>query len=156
MLDAFIKPLTVISNAIAQRLHIWLRRKPKLHVHFHPNTGVWAIGTDGTNKIMQVGFQADFTHDDPSQTLILVDAFPEGTQATLHFRESITIEPEMLVTPEYQIWMMVTPVVEQEGKNWTGQIIFVDQFKRKYKSKERFEFRWGGGSSNKQNTPDGA
>jgi hypothetical protein len=148
VVEVFARPLAVISNAIAKRLAILLRRKPKLHVHFHPSTGVWCLAGDGKDlTIMQVGFQADFTHDDPEQTLILVDAFPESTHAKYPFRDSITIEAEELVEPEHQIWMMVTPVVGEEGKNWKGRIVFVDQFKRKYKCKEEFEFMWAGGKS---------
>jgi len=147
LVEVFIKPLAVISNAISERLAILLRRKPKLHVHFRPITGVWCVASDGIIKIMQVGFAADLTHDDPRQTLILVDAFPEGTRSKFPFHNQITIGPAELVSPEHQIWMMVTPVVGEEGKNWTGRVVFVDQFKRKYMSEERFEFMWGGGKT---------
>jgi hypothetical protein len=142
VVEVFTKPLAVISNAIAERLEIFFRRKPKLHVHFHPHTGVWCLANDGNMKIMQVGFAADFTHDDPRQTLILVDAFPEGAHSKYPFHDDITIGLEELVTPEHQIWMMVTPVVGEEGKNWEGRIVFVDQFKQKHKGKEKFEFMW--------------
>jgi hypothetical protein len=119
--------------------------KPKLHVHFHPVSGVWCLASDGQTKIMQIGFMADITHDDPRQTLILIDAFPEGTRSKFHFHNRIVIRAEELVSPEYQIWMMVTPVVGKEFSNWNGRIVFVDQFKRKYKSEDTFEFMWGGG-----------
>jgi len=104
---------------------------------------VWCIALAGTEKWMQVGFSADFTHDDPEQTLILIDAFPEGTRTAHPFREHIEIAPSELVTPEYQVWMMVKPVVSEEGKNWTTRIVFVDQLKRRYKS-QRVEFTWAG------------
>jgi hypothetical protein len=147
VVEIFTKPLAVVSNAVAERLELRFRRKPKLHVHFHPTTGLWCLAHQGDKKIMQVGFSADFTHDDPKQTIILVDAFPEGAHSELQFGDYIEIPPEELVTPNHQVWMMVTPVVGEEGKNWKGRIVFVDHWRRKYKSKERFEFMWVGGKS---------
>jgi hypothetical protein len=76
-----------------------------------------------------------------------VDAFPEGTRSEVQFNNYIEVPPEELVTPECQAWMMVTPVVGKEGTNWKGRILFVDQWKRKYKSKEKFEFMWVGKNS---------
>lgn len=146
VVEIFTKPLAAISDAIAERLRLLFRRKPKLHVHFHPTTGLWCLASQGGKKIMQVGFVADFTHDDPRQTIILVDAFPEGTRSELQLFDYITIPPEELVKVGHHIWRMVTPVVGEEGKNWKGRIVLVDQGKRKYKSME-FEFIWVGGKS---------
>lgn len=142
--ETFTKPLAAVSNAITERLALRFRRKPKLHVHFHATTGLWCLASQGGKKIMQVGFVADFTHDDPTQTIILVDAFPDGTRSELRLFDYITIPPEELVRLRHHLWRMVTPVVGEEGKNWKGRIVLVDQWKRKYKSKE-FEFMWVGG-----------
>lgn len=153
IVEVFTKPLAAVSNSIAERLELRFRRKPKLHVHFHPATGIWCLAHQGEKKIMQAGFGADFTHDDPKQTIILVDAFPESARSELSFRDYIDIPPEELVTPDYQVWMMATPVVGQEGENWSGRIIFVDQWKRKYKSEDTFEFKWVGGTNSTVASP---
>jgi hypothetical protein len=147
VVEIFTKPLSVASNSIAERLELRLRRKPTLHIHFHPMTGLWCLAHRGDMKIMQIGFMADFTRDDPRQTIILMDSFPEGARSELPFQNYIEIPPEEIVTPQYQVWMMVTPVVGTEGKNWKGRIVFVDQWKRKYKSKEKFEFTWVSGKN---------
>jgi hypothetical protein len=81
---------------------------------------------------------------DPHQTIILIEAFLKGTKPKFHFDEQIDIDPEELVTPEYNVHFMVTPVIGEEGESWTGPVIFIDQLHRKYKTKE-VEFKWAGG-----------
>ena len=39
--------------------------------------------------------------------------------------------------------ILVTPVVGTKGKDWTGRLIFVDQFDRRYKS-PKYTFKWAG------------
>lgn len=147
IVEVFAKPLAAVSNAIANRLKLRFRRKPKLHVHFHPATGLWCLARQAHKEIMQIGFVADLTHDDPNQTVILMDAFPEGARSELPFFDYITIPPEEWIKPGRHIWMMVTPVLAEKGRNWKGRIVFVDQWKRKYKSEEEFEFLWMGGKN---------
>jgi hypothetical protein len=144
IVEPFTKPLGVVSNAVSKRLEILLKRKPRLYVNFHPTTSLWCLIPAGDERIMEVTFTADFTHDDPDQTVLLIEAFLEGTKPKFHFDEPIDIDPEELVTSECPISLMVTPVVGEEGKNWTGRVIFIDQLHRTYKTK-KVEFKWAGG-----------
>jgi hypothetical protein len=144
IVEVFTKPLGVVSDAISTRLTILLKRKPRLYVNFHPTPSLWCLGRAGHEPFMQVMFMADFTHDDPDQTLLLIDAFLKRTEPIVHFHEPIDIDPEELVTPEYCVSLMVKPVIGEEGKNWRGRIYFTDQLHRTYRTKN-VEFKWAGG-----------
>jgi hypothetical protein len=146
IVDVFTKPLAVVSDAVSTRLKILLKRKPRLFVNVHPDTSLWCIARAGDERIMQMMFMADFTHDDPDQTIILIEAFLKGTKPKFHFDEPIDIDPEELVTPKYNVHFMVIPFIGEEGKNWTGQIYFIDQLHRTYRTKN-VEFKWAGGPS---------
>ena len=101
----------------------------------------WCIALQGSNEMMQVTFVADINHDDTKHALVIVDAYPQGTKAQLSMIDKFTLPPETIVTQ--RIAMFVSPVVAETGKAWTGRIILVDQFKRKYKT-DRATFRWVG------------
>jgi hypothetical protein len=83
---------------------------------------------------------ADFTHDGPREALIIVNAYPEGSKAWHPF-EKFDIPTHHLIEEHPSIF--ANPVVGQKGKDWTGRIIFVDQFGRKYKS-PKHTFKWAG------------
>ena len=137
------KPLGVMSDALSKRLEVWLRRKPRLFVNFHPNTLRWGLAQAGRERMMQVIFMADLSHDDPDSTIILIDGVIKGTGSKLPFRDPITVKPEGLVTVRYPISLIVGPVVGEEGKVLKGRIVFIDQFHRSYKTKT-VEFKWAG------------
>jgi hypothetical protein len=143
VVEVFIRPLDVVSNALSGRLEILLKRKPRLFVNFHPMSAFWCLAFSGKQRAMQVSFMADFSHDDPEQTILLIDAYLKGAKPWLRFDEPIDVAPEELVTPKYQVHFMVTPIIAPVGKNWTGRIIFIDQWHRRYKTK-KFEFVWMG------------
>lgn len=144
IIEVVTKPLAVVSDAVSTRLKILLRRKPRLLVNFHPGTPMWCLAHAGTEPLMQMMFMADFTHDDPDQTIILIEAYLKGAKPKFHFQELIAIDAEELVTPRYNVHFMVTPVIGDEGKDWTGRVYFIDQFHRAYKTR-KVEFRWAGG-----------
>ncbi len=143
MVDVFTRPLDVVSNALSGRLEILLKRKPRLYVNFHPMMGHWGLAFSGEARAMQVCFMADFSHDDPDQTLLLIDAYIKGTKPWIKFEEPIKISPGRLVRSNYVEDIMVTPIIAPLGKNWTGRIIFIDQYHRRYRTK-KFEFNWTG------------
>ena len=145
VLEIFTKPLKVVSDAVSLRLELWLRRKPKLHVNFHSPVCVWCLAHEGDTKLMQIYFVGDFNHDDPEQTLFLMNAYVKGTKARFPLGDQIEIGPEEIVSPT-NVTFMVTPVVGEEGKNWKGKLIFIDQFHREHKTQE-CEFQWVGGQS---------
>jgi len=141
LVDVFIKPLRVVSDAIAIRTEVLLRRKPRVYVNFHPLSSYWCLAREGDTPIMQIGFAADFSHDDPEQDVLVIDAHPKGTR-TRYPCEKFCVRPNELVSPR-QINLMVVPVVGEEGKNWKGRLVLVDQWKRRYKI-EKYEFMWAG------------
>jgi hypothetical protein len=143
ILDVLMRPLDVASNAISGRLEILLKRKPRLFVNFHPLMELWCLAFAGDKKIMQVCFMADFSHDDPDQTILLIDAYLKGTKPWMRFDEPIRIPPGQLVRSKHVEDFFVTPIIGTPGKNWTGRIIFKDHLHRPYKS-EKFEFVWTG------------
>jgi hypothetical protein len=144
VVEVVTKPLAVVSEAVSTRLEILLKRKPRLFVNFHPGTTIWCLAHAGTEPLMQMMFMADFTHDDPDQTVILVEVYLKGTKPKFHFQDPVDIDPEELVTPNFNVHFMVTPVIGEEGKSWTGRIYFIDQLHRTYKTK-KVEFKWAGG-----------
>jgi len=78
------------------------------------------------------------THDDPEQTVIVMDAFPEGTK-TYKLSERIAIPPGEPV--DHVISALVTPVVGTPGQTWTGRLVLVDQFRRRHKTEKiAFDF----------------
>ena len=89
---------------------------------------------------MQVMFTVDLTHDDPKESLIIVDAHPEGTQSSLPF-DKFAINPHQLV--ERRVTIFVQPVLGKKDKDWNGHIIFIDQFRRHYKT-QKTTFRAAG------------
>jgi hypothetical protein len=146
-LENLTKPFSSIVTPIAQRIGNRLgHRKPRLYVHFNSPQMLWCIAeqkqTNGTAvEMMQIWFWADFNHDDEQQTLILTDAYPEGTSPQMGMISKFAIPPGMLVNQ--QVAAFVSPVKALRGNPWVGRFVLVDQFQRKYKTK-RVTFRWAG------------
>jgi hypothetical protein len=93
---------------------------------------------------MQLIFMADFSHDDEKHSLLLIDAYIKGTKPWVgNGNDPVKIEPCHLIRDRYINGILVTPVVGEPGKNWTGRIIFIDQFHRKYNT-DRQEFVFTG------------
>jgi hypothetical protein len=90
---------------------------------------------------MQVVCSASFTHDDLTQAMIIVDAYPEGTTPQVMAMQEFTIPPQEMV--KERIMVIVGPVVAKKGKSWTGRIVLVDQFLRKHKT-QKVTFKWVG------------
>lgn len=143
IVEPLLRPLNVVSHAISERLAHWLSRKPKLFVTFHPQPMSWCLAWWGEEPGMQLVFMADFTHDDPHRTLLLIGAYLKGTKSLQNFFEPIEIPPRKLITPQYTLFLFVHPVIGTAGQPWKGRIIFVDQFKRPHKS-EKVEFKFTG------------
>lgn len=122
-----------IATPVAERIAARLKRKPRLYANFHPVGCLWGLGRQGDEPLMQVRFEVDLTHDDPEESLIIVDAHPEGTHLKIPF-EKFVIPPRQLV--ERTLAIFVQPVVGEKGKDWTGHIVLVDQFKRSYKTQK--------------------
>jgi hypothetical protein len=80
----FTKPFSTTWNAVAVRLALRIgRRKPTLYVHFNSVQTVWCIAQTPQSsgpaiEYMHTVFWADLNHDDPKQTLIIVNAYPKG------------------------------------------------------------------------------
>ena len=146
-LENLTKPFSSLLNPIAERLGNALgKRKPRLYVHFHPTQLMWSVGIqrepNGSSiDIMQVHVMADFNHDDPKETIFVMDVYPEGTQNRIPGFAQFSIEPTEVVTN--QIVSFATPVIGEKGQPWKGRIVLVDQFQRKHKTRKA-TFRWGG------------
>jgi hypothetical protein len=90
--------------------------------------------------MMQAMFWADFSHDDPKQTLVIIDAYPDGTHPQIGMFK-FAIPPGKLV--QEQVASFVLPVKAKKGEPWTGRFVLVDQFQRKYRTK-KVTLRWVG------------
>ena len=143
ILEPFVRPINVVSQAMSDRLERWLTRKPRLYVRFHPQMERWCLAFSGDETGMQIIYTADFSHDDPKQTLLLIDAYIEGAKPFVTVSDPMKIPPGQVVRSRHINGIYLTPVVAEIGKNWTGRIIFVDQWHRKYKS-DKFEFIFTG------------
>jgi hypothetical protein len=80
VISAFIKPFEIVITPVAERVASWLKRKPRLHVHFHPLTSFWCIANEKVEPVMQLVFTADFTHDGPKESLIILNAYGTRSQ----------------------------------------------------------------------------
>jgi hypothetical protein len=143
---SWVKSLSGLLKAGFDRIALWIgRRKPKLYVHFQPGTSLWCIAHSGPGpsaiEYMQVICSASLTHDDHTQAMIIVDAYPVGTTSQVRALQEFTIPPHVMV--KEQITAIVGPVVGKKGKPWTGKLILVDQFLRKHKT-QNVTLRWVG------------
>jgi hypothetical protein len=144
IVDIFTRPFEVVSKAVADRLERWLKRKPKLFVRFHPQTTFWCLAFAGEQKGMQLVFMADFSQDDEKEPLLLIDAYIKGTKPWVaRGDDPIKVEPGHLIRDRYVNGIFVSPVVGEPGKNWTGRLIFIDQFHREHKT-DKQQFVWTG------------
>jgi hypothetical protein len=143
VVEVVTRPLKVLSEAAAVRLEILLRRKPRLFVNLHPGSARWCLARSGNTHFMQVMFSADLSHDDPEQKILLIDAYFSGTKPRVRFTDPVAIPGNELLRTDIPIHFWVAPVIGEEGKNFSGHVIFIDQWHRKYKT-NKFEFVWAG------------
>lgn len=133
-----------VADLLERAGHLLKRRKPNLYVHISVESPLWCIaGEQGSkNEMMQIMFSADFNHDDPKQTLVIVNAYPKGKrEQKVSFPNQFVIPPCQIVSEQVAAW--VIPLLATPGNNWRGRFILVDQFKRKHKT-EKIVFRWAG------------
>jgi len=139
--------LAALLKAAADRVAPWIeRRKPKLYVHPILGNMLWCIAQqprkDGPPlEMMQITFWAHINHDDSKQALVIVDAYPVGTKPQITAMQKFKIPPGAMV--KEQVSAFVVPILAEQGKPWTGRIVLVDQFQRKYKTK-KMTFEWAG------------
>lgn len=96
---------------------------------------------DPATELMQIVFWAEIAHDDDKQTVVIMDAYPEGTEPQLPSMVRFSLPPHTLA--HEQISAFVKPIKGTVGEPWQSKFIFVDQFHRKYKTQE-LSFRFVG------------
>lgn len=146
LINTLAAPLKAVAARLARSIE---NRKPKLFVHFNPPSLLWCIANSGPLEWMQLTLSANFNHDDPDQTLVIVDAYLKGATPQLEMQDKFDVPPETIV--DQRVVMFVAPVIREKGKDWTGRIVFVDQFRRTYKS-AKVTFRWAGPPLEKVNS----
>jgi hypothetical protein len=143
IVETLLKPFSLIFNPIAERIGHKLRRKPKLHIYVRPQLSAWCYAWDGSeNPMMQVRFTADITNDSRDEAVIILDGYVEGTKPQIPFRERIEVPRTTTVTGEL-VAVFVRPVIGEGGKDFTGKIILIDQFKREHPT-DKTIFKWVG------------
>jgi hypothetical protein len=142
--ETLLKPFTLIFNPIAERIGNRLKRKPKLYIHIHPVTNIWCYAWDGANQnpVMQVRFEADITNDSDHEGVLILDAYVKGTKSKFPLTSHIEIPPATTMLRNI-VGVFSAPVVGEGGKDFTGRIILVDQFKRRHPS-DKTTFKWVG------------
>src|SRR6185437_15785376 len=95
---------------------------PQLHVAWNPITVHWFRGSIGKEPAMQIVGWAHFSQSNATETIILNRAYLEGTEARL----SLDIRVPARVAVYKQLMTFVTPVVAQEGKPLTANLIIED------------------------------
>jgi hypothetical protein len=155
LIETLLKPFTVILNPIAERIGNRLKRKPRLHIYVRPQFSAWCYAWDGSQKpMMQARFTADITNDGDEGILIL-DGYLKGTKPHIPFPNRIEVPPTTTVTGEH-IAVFVRPVIGEGGKDFTGKVILLDQFKRKHPT-DKITFTWVGPTEPpKPPTPSGS
>src|SRR5438309_1268550 len=122
-LENLTKPFASLLNPVAERIGNWLgRRKPHLYVHFEPTQSLWCLARNGDQELMQAMFSADFNHDDTKQTLVIVDAYPHGTNVEIPGTNKFSVPPGQVV--HQRVYVFISPVPEK-GKPWTGRFVLV-------------------------------
>jgi hypothetical protein len=91
---------------------------------------------------MQARFTADITNDSDDETVVILDGYIKGTKPQIPFRSQIEVPPTTTLTGEH-IAVFGRPIVAEGGKNFTGRVILLDQFKRKHPTDE-ITFNWAG------------
>jgi hypothetical protein len=146
ILEILLKPFSLIFNPIAERIGNRLKRKPKLHIYVRPLSMLWCYAWQGygdnAKRMMQVTFAADITNDSHDEGVLILDGYVKGTKPKLPFVSRIEIPPTTTVTTE-NISVFVTPVIGEGGKDFTGKVILLDQFKRKHPT-DKITFVWVG------------
>jgi hypothetical protein len=151
VVETLLKPFTLILNPVAERIGNWLKRKPKLHIYAHPQTRIWCYAWDGGEKpMMQARFDADITNDSHDESIIILDGYIEGTEPQVPFITRIEVPTTATVWGEI-VCVFVRPVVGEGGKDFTGRVVLLDQFKRKHLTDE-ITFKWVG-STERPGTP---
>ena len=139
---SWLKSLGGLFDALIERLTILvLKRKPKVYVQFEPNTILWCVAKAGDIEYMQISCQIRITHDDQRNALIITDAYPTGTKTEIKAMDEFKIPSNTLANE--RIASIVGPMIGEKGKPWTGKIVLVDQFNRKYKT-QKATFKWAG------------
>ncbi len=70
-----------------------------------------------------------------------MDAYPVGTTTQVRGMSEFKIPPGALI--KKQLVAIVGPIIGEKGKPWTGKLVLVDQFLRKYKTR-KVTFKWVG------------
>ena len=138
----WLKSFSGFWKAAFDRLALWVsKRKPKLYVHFQPGTCLGCIARHADAEYMQIVCPVSITHDDVKHDLIIVDVYPAGTISQVSAMQDIVIPANTMA--KEQIVSIAGPVIANKGESWTGRIVLVDQFLRKYKS-PKATFKWAG------------
>lgn len=93
-------------------------------------------------EIMNVHLTADFNHDDEDQDLVIMNMYPEGTQNRVPGFSQFQIPPHRVLMHQ-QLVCFAVPVIGRKGHPWTGRLILIDQFQRRYKT-GKATYRWTG------------
>ena len=91
---------------------------------------------------MNMHILADFNHDDEKHTHSIMDVYPEGTQNRIPGFSQFQIAPHHVLS-HHQLVSFALPVIGKKGQTWTGRLVLVDQFQRRYKTKKA-SYRWTG------------
>lgn len=130
------------------------RRKPRVHVVFNPQQCVWGIGglgqPDGKlKKVMSVHFWGIFSNDSDREPIVILEAFPEGTEQQMASFQPVI--PPRGRPVRVMISAIVLPILGTPGQQLETRFILKDQFGRVYKTTKK-SFRWA--SSGIENLPD--
>ena len=144
VVETLLKPFSLIFNPIAERIGNKFKRTAKLYINIRPATNVWCYAWNGNNPnpMMQVRFDADFTNESDREGIFILDVYVEGTKSRVPIIDHLKF-PKTSTTFAQIIGLFCSPVVGEGGKDFTGRIIFVDQFKRKHRS-DKTTFTWVG------------
>jgi hypothetical protein len=94
-----------------------------------------------STELMQIVFWADVNHDDQRETLVIMSAYPEGSEPEIASTLQFSVLPGTIV--HEQISAFIKPIKGEAGKTWRSKFVLVDQFRRKYKTQE-IAFRFAG------------
>jgi hypothetical protein len=108
------------------------RHKPLVHVEWKEDVCLWTVAQNGSERWMQIMLYGFFNNSDPEIALIITSVYLEGTKSAMSLYETIELPPQHVC--DESVSTMVKPVLLEEGKTFRGNVILVDQFKRKHKS----------------------
>lgn len=125
---------SIVLGIAVLGLILWFKSRDRqlIHVEWKDDLCLWCVANAGHERWMQVMLHGFFNNADPEIALIITSVYLENTRPAMSLYKPLRLPPHNVCQQDVSI--MVKPVLLEEGKTFCGNVILVDQFKRKHKA----------------------